>query len=82
MMAYTHSPCLCGGSNGLAFSLIPAVMWPSVAYNRGQSRLGTAYRAHDTDQQIGFFIMNLLIGKANDLRRRGTTEPRRYGLGM
>src|SRR5208337_5295892 len=28
---------------GIAFSLIPAVMWPSVAYLVDQNKLGTAY---------------------------------------
>jgi MFS family permease len=67
---------------GIAFSLIPAVMWPSVAYIVDESRLGTAYALMTLIQQIGFFIMNLLIGKANDHARAGLDNPRGYGLGM
>jgi MFS family permease len=67
---------------GIAFSLIPAVMWPSVAYIVDESRLGTAYALMTLIQQIGFFIMNLLIGKANDYARAGLDNPRGYGLGM
>jgi MFS family permease len=67
---------------GTAFSLIPAVMWPSVAYIVGESRLGTAYALMTLIQQIGFFIMNLLIGKANDYAGAGLSNPQGYALGM
>jgi MFS family permease len=67
---------------GIAFSLIPAVMWPSVAYIVDQSRLGTAYALMTLIQQIGFFILNLLIGKANDYAHAGLDNPGGYGLGM
>jgi MFS family permease len=67
---------------GIAFSLIPAVMWPSVAYIVEQSRLGTAYALMTLIQQIGFFIMNLLIGKANDYAGAGLQNPGGYALGM
>ena len=67
---------------GVAFSLIPAVMWPSVAYIVEQNRLGTAYALMTLIQQIGFFILNLLIGKANDYSRAGLDNPGGYGLGM
>jgi MFS family permease len=67
---------------GIAFSLIPAVMWPSVAYIVDQNRLGTAYALMTLIQQIGFFILNLLIGKANDYSHAGLDNPGGYGLGM
>jgi MFS family permease len=67
---------------GVAFSLIPAVMWPSVAYIVDQSRLGTAYALMTLIQQIGFFIMNLLIGKANDYAHAGLDNSGGYALGM
>jgi MFS family permease len=67
---------------GIAFSLIPAVMWPSVAYIVDESRLGTAYALMTLIQQIGFFIMNLLIGKANDYAGAGLQNPRGYALGL
>jgi len=83
MMAYTNVSlfvpvCMMG----VAFSLIPAVMWPSVAYIVDQSRLGTAYALMTLIQQVGFFIMNLLIGKANDYAHAGLDNPGGYGLGM
>jgi MFS family permease len=67
---------------GIAFSLIPAVMWPSVAYIVEQNRLGTAYALMTLIQQIGFFVLNLLIGAANDYSHAGLGNPRGYGLGM
>jgi MFS family permease len=67
---------------GIAFSLIPAVMWPSVAYIVDQSRLGTAYALMTLIQQIGFFLLNLLIGKANDYAHAGLNNPGGYALGM
>lgn len=67
---------------GIAFSLIPAIMWPSVAYVVDQSRLGTAYALMTLIQQIGFFILNLLIGRANDYTHAGLDNPGGYALGM
>jgi MFS family permease len=67
---------------GMSFSLIPAVMWPSVAYVVDARRLGTAYALMTLIQQIGFFILNLLIGKANDFSHAGLDNPGGYGLGM
>jgi MFS family permease len=83
MMAYTnislYVPVML---MGIAFSLIPAVMWPSVAYIVDESRLGTAYALMTLIQQIGFFIMNLLIGKANDYAGAGLQNPNGYALGL
>ena len=67
---------------GIAFSLIPAVMWPAVAYIVDQSRLGTAYALMTFIQQIGFAVLNLLIGKANDYSQAGPGNPGGYALGM
>jgi MFS family permease len=67
---------------GIAFSLIPAVMWPSVAYIVEQNRLGTAYALMTLFQQIGFFILNLLIGMANDHAGAGLSNPKGYAPGM
>ncbi|MGB6632619.1 MAG: MFS transporter [Terriglobales bacterium] len=44
--------------------------------------LGTAYALMTLIQQIGFFILNLLIGKANDYSHAGLDNPGGYGLGM
>lgn len=67
---------------GIAFSLIPAVMWPSVAYIVEEGRLGTAYAVMTFIQQIGFFALNLLIGTANDLSAASAGNPDGYAPGM
>jgi MFS family permease len=83
MMAYTNISLFVPVTMmGIAFSLIPAVMWPSVAYIVDQSRLGTAYALMTLIQQIGFFLLNLLIGKANDYSGAGLQNPGGYALGM
>ncbi len=51
---------------GVAFSLIPAAMWPSVALIIEQERLGTAYGLMTMIQNIGLAGFNLLIGNVND----------------
>ena len=67
---------------GIAFSVIPAVMWPSVAYLVDEKRLGTAYALMTLIEQVGFFVLNLLIGKANDHRHAGLNNPEGYRLGL
>ena len=83
MMAYTrvnlYVPMVL---MGIAFSLIPAVMWPSVAYIVDQSKLGTAYGLMTMIQNIGLFGFNLMIGWANDYSHAGPDNPRGYNLGM
>jgi len=67
---------------GVAFSLIPAVMWPSVAYIVGQSKLGTAYGLMTMIQNIGLFGLNLLVGWANEYGHADASNPDGYHLGM
>ena len=83
MMAYTNISLFVPVSlMGIAFSLIPAVMWPSIAYIVEQSRLGTAYALMTLIQQMGFFLLNLLIGWANDYAHASLDNPGGYALGM
>lgn len=51
---------------GIAFSLVPAVMWPSVALIVDQSKLGTAYGLMTMIQNIGLTAFNFIIGWSND----------------
>jgi len=67
---------------GVAFSLIPAVMWPSVAYIVDQNKLGTAYGLMTMIQNIGLFGFNLVIGWANDFGNASASHPEGYRLGM
>jgi MFS family permease len=67
---------------GISFSMIPAVMWPSVAYIVDEKRLGTGYALMSLIQQIGFFAFNWAIGFANDLTGAGESNPGGYAMGM
>lgn len=67
---------------GLAFSLIPAVMWPSVAYIVEQRRLGTGYALMTLCQQIGMAIVPWFIGFLNDRFRAGPENTGGYAAGM
>jgi MFS family permease len=67
---------------GIAFSLVPAVMWPSVAIIVDSSKLGTAYGLMTMIQNIGLFGFNLMIGFANDYSSASAANPGGYNLGM
>lgn len=67
---------------GVAFSLIPAVMWPSVAYIVEEKRLGSAYALMTLIQQIGMALLPLIIGAANDYSGASASNPAGYNLGM
>ncbi len=83
MMAYTHINLYVPmAMMGIAFSLIPAVMWPSVAYIVDQSKLGTAYGLMTMIQNIGLFGLNLLVGWANEYGHADASNPAGYRLGM
>jgi MFS family permease len=83
MMAYTHINLYVPmAMMGVAFSLIPAVMWPSVAYIVEQSKLGTAYGLMTMIQNIGLFGLNLLVGWANNYCHADASNPAGYNLGM
>src|SRR5437016_5089591 len=83
MMAYTNvSLYVPMAMMGVAFSLIPALMWPSVAYIVDQSKLGTAYGLMTMIQNIGLAAFNLLIGWANDHGHASAQNPAGYRLGM
>src|SRR5216683_3739850 len=83
MMGYTHiSLYVPMAMMGIAFSLIPAVMWPSVAYIVEQSKLGTAYGLMTMIQNIGLAGFNLLVGWANDYGHASAQNPAGYHLGM
>jgi MFS family permease len=67
---------------GIAFSLIPAIMWPSVALIVNSEKLGTAYGLMTMIQNIGLFGFNLLIGFANDISGASAANPGGYNFGM
>jgi len=82
-MAYTNVPLIIPmAMMGIAFSLIPAMMWPSVAYIVEEQRLGTAYGVMTMIQNIGMGGMNLAIGWANDFSGASADNPMGHALGM
>lgn len=67
MLAYTNIPPVVPmAMMGVAFALVPAVMWPALVYVVERSRQGLANGMLDTVQQAGLVAINLLIGWAND----------------
>jgi len=51
---------------GIAFSLVPAAMWPAVTKIVRQSKLGTAYGFMFSVQNIGLWIFPIVIGLVID----------------
>lgn len=83
MMAYTHISLYAPMAlMGVAFALIPAVMWPSVAYIVDQKKLGTAYGLMTMIQNMGLAGFNLLVGWENDHAHASASNPHGYAMGM
>ena len=60
---------------GIAFSLVPAVIWPAVPYLVSPNRLGTAYGLMTMVQAIGLTVFNLVVGALNDANGASETNP-------
>ncbi len=63
---------------GIAFSLVPAILWPAVPYLVSANRLGTAYGLMTMLQNIGLTIFNLAAGGLNDAYGAGAENPAGY----
>ena len=63
---------------GIAFSLVPAVIWPSIAYLVEQQRLGTAYGLSFMIQNIGLTVFNLAAGALIDFGGASAANPAGY----
>ena len=63
---------------GIAFSLVPAVIWPSVTYVVEEQRLGTAYGLSFMIQNIGLTIFNVAAGVLNDWGGASADNPAGY----
>lgn len=50
---------------GVSFSLIPAVMWPSVAYLAPAGKVGSALGIMTMCQQVGMMLVPWVVGKVN-----------------
>ena len=83
MMSYTSvSLYVPMAMMGIAFSLIPAIMWPSVAYVVEEKKLGTAFGLMTLVQNVGLAGFNLVIGRANDIAGASAANPAGYRPGM
>ncbi|MGC2253723.1 MAG: MFS transporter [Candidatus Acidiferrales bacterium] len=83
MLGYTNiSPVVPLAMMGVAFALVPAVMWPALVYVVDKSRLGLANGMLDSVQQFGLVIINLLIGWANDHWLASATNRAGYHAGL
>lgn len=69
---------LMGASN----SLVPTVMWPSVARIVPSCDLGKAYGLMAWSESLGLGGCNLLIGWVHDRARAGAANPHGYQAGM
>lgn len=58
---------------GIAFSLVPAAMWPSVAKIVDEKRIGSAYGTMFAIQNLGLWAFPLLIGVVLDRTNPGVT---------
>ncbi len=63
---------------GVAFSLVPAIIWPAVPYLVSANRLGTAYGLMTMLQNIGLFTFNLAAGGLNDWAGASAENPGGY----
>ena len=63
---------------GVAFSLVPAVLWPAVPYLVSAERLGTAYGLMTMLQNIGMMAVNLAAGALNDASGASPENPGGY----
>jgi len=63
---------------GLSFSLVPAVLWPSVARYVKVDQLGTAYGLMTMLQNAGLTLANLIVGHLNDIGNASATNAQGY----
>jgi MFS family permease len=63
---------------GIAFSLVPAVLWPAVPYLVTPERLGTAYGLMTMLQNVGLTTVNLGAGMLNDAYAGSAENPQGY----
>jgi sugar phosphate permease len=59
-------PGLSIGTMGIAFAMVPAVLWPAVTYLVPDSRLGSAYALMTFCQQLFWAAMSPAVGRVKD----------------
>ncbi len=60
---------------GIAFALVPAVLWPAVTYLVPGARLGSAYALMTFCQQVGWAAMSWGLGRVNDAAGAAADNP-------
>jgi MFS family permease len=63
------------GMAGLAFALVPAVLWPAVTYLVPAERLGSAYALMTFCQQVGWSAMSWGVGEVKDATGASAANP-------
>ena len=63
---------------GVAYSLVPAVLWPSIPYLVGEQRLGTALGLMNMLQNVGLTLFNYVPGALNDAFGASAENPDGY----
>ena len=63
---------------GIAFSLVPAILWPAIPFLVAPNRLGTAFGLSFMLQNIGLTIANVGVGMLNDASGAGPENPAGY----
>ena len=76
IMTFTGLPLtLSMGMLGLAFALVPAVLWPAVTYLVPEARLGSAYALMTFCQQVGWAGMSWGLGLLKDATGASAARP-------
>ncbi len=76
LMASTTLPLeLSMGMLGIAFALVPAVLWPAVTYLVPDARLGSAYALMTFCQQIGWAAVSWGAGALKDAAGASAANP-------
>lgn len=63
---------------GIAFSLVPAAMWPTMVRLVDDKQIGTAYGLMYSIQNLGLFAFPILAGKILDVTNPGNPEVLNY----
>jgi MFS family permease len=67
------------GMLGVSFSLVPAILWPSVVKLVSKDQLGTAYGLMFMAQAVGLSLANIIAGALNDAFGASAENPAGYG---
>ncbi len=63
---------------GVAFSLVPAAMWPSMVRLVKENQIGTAYGIMYSIQNLGLFGLPILTGLLLDVTNKGNVDKLNY----